>query len=334
VCAAVIYATVRPILFALDAERAHQLALDALRATGQFGAGRLRGSPVELMGLRFPNRVGLAAGFDKNGIAIDGIGRLGFGFIEVGTVTPNPQPGQPRPRLLRLPAKNALVNCLGFPNEGARVVAERLRGRQYRGIIGINIGKNASTPIDRAVDDYVLCLRALHPVADYVAINISSPNTDSLRDLHEPQRLELLLNALLTERDRLLQRTTRILPLLLKISPDLDPTALQEVARTALRCRLDGLIATNTTVIGPQTIGDDCSIAGGLSGAPLHTKALSVVEDLRKTLGQDFPIVGLGGIDSAETALAMRKAGADLVQLYSGLIYRGPKLVRQCIRVL
>ncbi len=329
-----IYATVRPILFALDSERAHRLALEVLRTTGQFGAGRLRGSPVELMGLRFPNRVGLAAGFDKNGIAIDGIGRLGFGFIEVGTVTPNPQVGQPRPRLLRLPAQNALLNRLGFPNEGARAVAERLRRRRYRGIIGINIGKNASTPIDRAIDDYVLCLRALHRVADYIAINISSPNTASLRDLHEPHRLEPLLSSLLMERDRLLRGSTRTLPLLLKISPDLDRTALQAVARTALRCHIDGLIATNTTFASPQAFGDGSQKAGGISGAPLYAMALSVVAELRKTLGPGYPIVGLGGIDSAEKALAMREAGADLVQLYSGLIFQGPRLVRQCIRVL
>ncbi len=243
---AVIYSALKSALFALEPERAHQLALEALRTAGRFGAGRPLGTPVELMGLRFPNRVGLAAGFDKNGV--DGIGRLGFGFIEIGTVTPNAQSGQPRPRLFRLPAKGALVNRLGFPNDGARVVAQRLRRHRYRGIVGVNIGKNASTPIERAIDDYVSCLRTLHGVADYIAVNISSPNTSALRDLHESQRLEPLLEALLMERNQLLQGTTKRLPLLLKVSPDLDPLALKSVAESVRRCHLDGLIATNTTV--------------------------------------------------------------------------------------
>jgi dihydroorotate dehydrogenase len=329
-----LYPTVRPLLFTLDPERAHRLALEAARASGYLPARRLPGSPVELMGLRFPNRVGLAAGFDKNAEAVDGLGRLGFGFIEVGTVTPRPQGGQPRPRLFRHQGINALINRLGFPNDGATAVARRLRQRRYRGVLGVNIGKNAETPLERAVDDYVACLRTLHGVADYIAVNISSPNTATLRDLHAAERLEPLLSALLAERDELLRGATRRLPLLLKISPDLEPAALADVARVAARVSLDGVIATNTTV---RRVGTDVRATdhpGGLSGAPLHPLSLEVVTALRRLLGPGVAIIGVGGVDSAAKALAMRSAGADLIQIYTGLVYRGPTIVRQLVRAL
>jgi dihydroorotate dehydrogenase len=329
-----LYPTIRPILFAIDPERAHRLALDALRVAGHLPGRPLGRSPVDLIGLHFPNRVGLAAGFDKNAEAVEGLGKLGFGFLEVGTVTPRPQPGQPRPRLFRLPQSNALINRLGFPSEGAAVVAARLRRRRYRGIIGVNIGKNADTPIDRAMDDYVSCLRSLHMVADYVAVNISSPNTAALRELHAPERLEPLLTALLTERDAVLRGSTRTLPLLLKVSPDLEPTSLESVANVARGVSLDGIIATNTTVRRDGTPPDMPPQTGGLSGAPLHSLSLGAVASLRRLLGPTFPIVGVGGIDSPEAARAMRAAGADLIQIYTGLIYRGPALVRRCVRAL
>jgi dihydroorotate dehydrogenase len=332
--APMLYPTIRPLLFALDPERSHRLALDALRAAGRLPGPRIRSTPVELMGLRFPNRVGLAAGFDKNAEAVDGLGKLGFGFLEVGTVTPNPQPGQSRPRLFRLPHNRALINRLGFPSEGTNAVAARLRRRRYRGIIGINIGKNASTPLDRAVDDYISCLRALHSFANYVAVNISSPNTAALRDLHEPHRLEPLLTALLTERDTLLRGSGRTLPLLLKISPDLEPTSLESLAAVSLKTSLDGIIATNTTIRREGATGPIRAETGGMSGVPLQSLSLHTVATLRGLLGPSFPIIGVGGIDSTQAARAMREAGADLVQLYTGLIYRGPSLVRKCVRAL
>ncbi|HEU4624666.1 MAG TPA: quinone-dependent dihydroorotate dehydrogenase [Steroidobacteraceae bacterium] len=330
-----LYPAVRPILFALDPERAHRLTLEALRVAGHLPGPHVHGAAVDLMGLHFPNRVGLAAGFDKNAEAIDGIGRLGFGFIEIGTVTPRPQPGQPRPRVFRLPQHGALINRMGFPSEGANAVAARLRQRRrYRGILGINIGKNADTPLDRAIDDYVSCLRTLHSFADYVAVNISSPNTASLRDLHAPERLTPFVTALLSERDALLRGTTRRLPLLLKVSPDLDAASLASLAEVALRVSLDGIIATNTTVTRDALGTNDPQQAGGLSGAPLHPLSLRIVRELRRLLGPTFPIIGVGGIDSPATALAMRRAGADLIQLYTGMVYRGPGIVRRCVRAL
>jgi dihydroorotate dehydrogenase len=328
-----LYSTLRPVLFAIDPERAHRLALRAIRAASGIPQRPRRGLPVPLMGLRFPNRLGLAAGFDKSAEAVDGLGRLGFGFIEVGTVTPLPQSGQPRPRVFRYTQANALVNRLGFPNDGASIVAERLRRRRYRGVLGVNIGKNSATPIDRAIDDYTQCLRTLHGVSDYIAVNISSPNTAALRSLHAPERLEPLLSALLGERDTLNRGRTRRLPILLKISPDLDAVSLEKVARIVSRVSLDGIIATNTTVQrGPS--GPDSPEPGGLSGAPLHGLALNTVRILRRLLGPGFPIIGVGGIDSSDKALAMIHAGANLVQIYTGLVYRGPSLIAECLEAL
>lgn len=329
-----LYPALRPALFAVDPERAHRLALEAFKAWGRLPRRRLSGSPVELLGLRFANRVGLAAGFDKNAEAVDGIGRLGFGFIEVGTITPRPQRGQPPPRLRRLPAAGALINRLGFPNEGAKAVAARLRRRRYDGIVGVNIGKNADTPVTRAAHDYVSCLKTVHDVCDYVAVNISSPNTPALRELHASERLEPLLRALLTERAMLRAGSSRPLPILLKVSPDLDDDALEQVAAVVQGVGLDGVIATNTTVSRPGAASAASADPGGLSGAPLRALSLQVVSKLRALLGPSFPIIGVGGIDSPAAALAMRAAGADLVQLYTGLVFRGPKLVADCVAAL
>ena len=286
------------------------------------------------MGLRFPNRVGLAAGFDKNAIAVDGLGSLGFGFVEVGTVTPRAQPGQPLPRLFRQPADGALINRLGFPNDGAERVASRLRARRYRGIVGVNIGKNASTPVERAIDDYVLCLRTVRGVADYVVVNVSSPNTVGLRDLQARHYLEPLLTALLHERARGPARNEHKPPLLVKISPDLSRDQLREVATLLKELPLDGVVATNTTLMPAGTGADTNTRSGGMSGRPLHPVSVRAVAQLRSHLGPRFPIIGVGGIDSAQAAASMRAAGADLIQLYTGLIYRGPGLVAQCVRAL
>ncbi len=332
---ALAYSVIRPLLFRLEPERAHAFALTAARLAGNLPGRALDGAQVILMGLRFPNRLGLAAGFDKNGVSVDGIGKLGFGFIEVGTVTPRPQPGQPRPRLFRLPGAGALINRLGFPNLGAATVARRLAHRRYRGILGVNIGKNADTPLDAAVDDYIACLRAVYGVADYVAVNVSSPNTVALRELHRPERLEPLLGALLSERDAISRESGRRIPIVLKVSPDLEFDALEDITRIALRVSLDGIIATNTTTRRDATIVEGAgSEVGGLSGAPLHRFSLRTVSTLRRLLGPGFPIIGVGGVDSPARACAMRSAGADLVQIYTGLVYRGPTLVAQCVRVL
>ncbi len=329
------YRPVRAALFSLEPERAHRLALTAVRLAARLPPPvRTPGTPLALMGLQFGNRVGLAAGFDKNAEAVDGLARLGFGFIEVGTVTPRPQAGKPLPRLFRIAARDALINRMGFPNVGAQVVVSRLQRRRYRGVLGVNIGKNADTPIARAVDDYVACLQMLGPVADYVAINVSSPNTASLRELQEPERLEPLLSALLSEREALARSSGRPLPLLLKISPDLEGEGRQAVATVARQLGIEGLIVANTTLQWARSADYDVEGGGGLSGAPLHPLALSAVSAMRALLGPKPLIVGVGGIDSVEKALAMRRAGADLVQIYTGLIYRGPSLIARCASAL
>lgn len=328
------YPAIRPALFALDPERAHRLTLDALRLVGRRTLRLRIDAPIECLGLHFPNRVGLAAGFDKNAVAVEGLGLLGLGFIEVGTVTPRAQAGQPRPRLFRLPAEGALINRLGFPNDGAEKVAYRLRHRRYRGIVGVNIGKNANTPVSRAIDDYVSCLRTVRSVADYVAVNVSSPNTVDLRELQARERLEPLLTALLQERARGDAAAVGRLPLLVKISPDLSSKELQDIAALFKELSIDGVIATNTTLSPAGVRPASNAQAGGVSGRPLHALAVRTVAELRACLGPDFLIVGVGGIDAPQAAIAMRAAGADLIQLYTGLVYRGPHLVSQCIRAL
>ena len=328
------YPAIRPALFALDPERAHGLALDALRLVGKRALRMKSDTPLECMGLRFPNRVGLAAGFDKNAVAVDGLGSIGFGFIEVGTVTPRAQVGQPRPRLFRQPSVGALINRLGFPNDGAEKVASRLRHRRYRGIVGVNIGKNANTPVSCAIDDYVSCLRAVPSVADYVAINVSSPNTVGLRQLQARERLEPLLAALMQERACGDSAARRKLPLLVKISPDLSSEELHETAALFKALPIDGVIATNTTVSRAGSLSGLNAPSGGISGRPVHPVAVRTIAALRALLGPGIPIIGVGGVDSPQAVIAMRAAGADLIQLYTGLVYRGPSLVTKCIRAL
>jgi dihydroorotate dehydrogenase len=332
------YALARPFLFGLDAEAAHELTLGALARIQHTPlvcsvAQPRVDDPVTLAGLRFPNRVGLAAGLDKNGRCIDGFGAMGFGFIEVGTVTPRPQPGNPRPRMFRLPEAQALINRLGFNNEGlASFIANvrRARFRERGGILGLNIGKNAATPIEHAVDDYLACLDGVYPHADYVTVNISSPNTKNLRALQSDQALDALLAAI-HERDAVLARQHgRRVPIFVKIAPDLDEAQIDLIAATVKRSGMAGVVATNTTIareaVRHLPHGEE---AGGLSGAPVFEASNRVITRLRAVLGAGMPIIGVGGVMSGADAAAKIAAGADLVQLYTGFIYRGPSLVSE-----
>lgn len=338
------YALARPWLFGMDPERAHELTLDQLarwqRSPLQCLWAQARvDDPVTVAGLRFPNRIGLAAGLDKNGRCIDGLGAMGFGFIEVGTVTPKAQPGNPKPRMFRLPAREALINRLGFNNEGLDAfIANVRRSRQFRaggGILGLNIGKNAATPIERATDDYLLGLDGVYAHADYVTINISSPNTKNLRSLQSDEALDGLLGALVQRRHELSQAQGKQVPMFLKIAPDLDHSQVQVIAATLRRHGMDGVIATNTTLSREAVQGlPHADEAGGLSGRPVLQASNQVIQALRAELGSQFPIVGVGGVMDAAAARSKLDAGADLVQVYTGLIYRGPALVREAAQAL
>jgi dihydroorotate dehydrogenase len=334
-----LYRLARPLLFGLDPELAHNFALDALGAYERLGFGARSNigvrCPRRVMGIEFPNPVGLAAGLDKNGDHIDALAALGFGFLEIGTVTPRPQPGNPRPRLFRLPQARALINRMGFNNSGVDHLLGCVQRARYRGVLGVNIGKNFDTPLERAADDYLICLRKVYPIASYVAINISSPNTADLRRLQQADALDALLAILKAEQRVLAGHHNKYVPLAVKIAPNLDDMQIMAIAAALSRHAVDGVIATNTTVtrdtVGGQRHADE---AGGLSGAPLHGIALDVVRKLRSKLGIGFPIIGVGGIMSAADARAMTAAGADLVQLYTGLIYHGPALVRAAASAL
>jgi dihydroorotate dehydrogenase len=338
------YALTRPFLFGLDAEHAHELTLNAIatlqNTPAQIGWACPRiADPVTVAGLAFPNRVGLAAGLDKNGRCIDGLGAMGFGFIEVGTVTPLAQPGNPKPRLFRLPEADALINRLGFNNEGLDAfVANVRRARSFRargGVLGLNIGKNAATPIERAADDYLIGLAGVYPHADYVTVNISSPNTKNLRALQSDDALDALLAALVERRERLAAEHRRRVPMFVKIAPDLDEAQVRLIAATLERHGIDGVIATNTTLARDAVAGlRHADEAGGLSGRPVAGASNRVIAQLRAALGGAFPIIGVGGVLSAADAQAKRAAGADLVQLYTGLIYKGPALVADAARAL
>ncbi len=332
------YALARPFLFGLDAETAHELTLDVLARTQRTPlawaySGRLVRDPVTVAGLQFPNRVGLAAGLDKNARCIDALGAMGFGFVEVGTVTPLAQPGNPKPRMFRLPKAQALINRLGFNNEGLDTFIGNVRRSSFRAggrILGLNIGKNASTPIAHAADDYLACLEAVYPHADYVSVNISSPNTRNLRELQGDEALNALLGSLSEKRARLQQQQGRSVPLFVKIAPDLDGQQVDHIASLLRQHGMDGVVATNTTVSRTAVKGmPHAEEAGGLSGAPVRELSNGVIRQLRRSLGAHFPIIGVGGIMGAEDAVDKIAAGADLVQIYTGLIYQGPALVRQ-----
>ncbi len=356
------YAFARPFLFGLDPEAAHELTIESLARTQgsalKWAYGHTRvDDPVELAGLTFPNRVGLAAGLDKNARCIDGLGAMGFGFVEVGTVTPLGQPGNPKPRMFRLPQARALINRLGFNNEGlAAFIAnvKRSAHEQQRQsaaasgrapmLLGLNIGKNAATPIECAIDDYLTCLDGVYPYADYVTVNISSPNTKNLRSLQSDAALDALLGAISQRRETLAQRTGKYTPIFLKIAPDLDEAQLGVIAQTLKRYGLNaagqvnnawGVVATNTTLSRTAVQGlTHADEAGGLSGAPVLQMSNQVIRQLRGALGKQFPIIGVGGILSAQDAVSKISAGADVVQIYTGLIYQGPGLVRQSAKLI
>lgn len=338
-----LYPLARRVLFSLDAEHAHELTLKSLHCAHQTPllGGLLKdlpSKPLELMGLKLRNPVGLAAGLDKNGAHIDALGALGFGFVEVGTVTPKAQPGNPKPRLFRLPEANSLINRFGFNNHGLDTFIENVRKSQFRsqgGILGLNIGKNASTPIEQADQDYLTCLRAVYPHADYVTVNISSPNTQNLRALQAQDELARLLGALQTLRTELADEHKRYVPIVVKIAPDLDQSQIDAIADTVPSQGLDGIIATNTTLSRNAVQGlKHGQEQGGLSGPPVHELSLNVIRRLREQLGPDFPIIGVGGIESGRQAQEKIQAGAQAVQLYTGLIYKGPALISECIRAL
>ncbi|MGZ5266500.1 MAG: quinone-dependent dihydroorotate dehydrogenase [Caldimonas sp.] len=337
------YPLTRPFLFGLDPEVAHDLTLAAMAAVQRTPlvcaiAQRRVDDPVTVAGLRFPNRIGLAAGLDKNGRCIDAFGAMGFGSIEVGTVTPLPQPGNPKPRLFRLAGATALINRLGFNNDGLDAFLGNVRRARFRrsgGILGLNIGKNAATPIARAADDYLACLTGVYPHADYVTVNISSPNTKNLRDLQGDAALDSLLGAIRARRGELAEEHGRAVPVFLKIAPDLDAGQVESIAATLRKHAIEGVVATNTTLARDSVAhlphGNE---AGGLSGAPLLAASKRVVAQLRAALGPAFPIIGVGGVMSAADARSKREAGADIVQIYTGFIYKGPELVTQTAKAL
>lgn len=337
------YALTRPFLFGLDPEQAHDLTLGTLARIQHtplvcaISQPRIA-DPVQLAGLKFPNRVGLAAGLDKNGRCIDGLGAMGFGFIEVGTVTPLAQPGNPKPRMFRLPEANALINRLGFNNLGLDTFIDNVKRSRFRksgGILGLNIGKNAATPIENAADDYLRGLDGVYAHADYVTVNISSPNTKNLRALQSDAALDALLSAVQARKANLAQQHGRQVPVFVKIAPDLSEAEVELVAATVKRVGIDGVIGTNTTIardaVKHLPHGEE---TGGLSGAPVFEASNRVIRQLRAALGSGVPIIGVGGVMSGDDARAKIAAGADLVQVYTGFIYKGPELVTEIARSL
>ncbi len=345
------YALARPFLFGLDPESAHDITMGSLARTQctplalAYTQARVS-DPVTVAGLQFPNRVGLAAGLDKNARCIDGLGAMGFGFVEVGTVTPLAQPGNPKPRMFRLPTQNALINRLGFNNGGLEAFIANVKKSQFhsklfnktlvsRMILGLNIGKNAATPIAQATSDYLICLTGVYPYADYITVNISSPNTKNLRALQSDEALDDLLGALAQRRAELADQHGKSKPIFLKIAPDLDIAQIKLIAATLQHHKIDGVIATNTTISREAVKGlPHAEEAGGLSGAPVLQASNEVIRQLRKALGKNYPIIGVGGVITADDAVSKLQAGADLVQIYTGLIYSGPALVKDAALAL
>ncbi|MCL1861596.1 MAG: quinone-dependent dihydroorotate dehydrogenase [Proteobacteria bacterium] len=330
-----LYDLIRPFLFSFDPETAHETTIAALHAAGRLlPAKRPRATaPVEVMGLTFPNRIGLAAGLDKNGEAIDGLAMMGFGFLEIGTVTPRAQPGNPRPRLFRLPEARAIINRMGFNNHGVDALVANVRAAKYKGILGINIGKNVGTPMERAVEDYLTALERVYEMASYVTVNISSPNTKNLRQLQDASELDQFLARLKEAQHRLAEHHGRYVPLALKIAPDLDAVGISDIADALRRHRIDAVIATNTTLARNNVEGlRHADQEGGLSGAPLLEASTAVIRQLAQELAGEIPIIAAGGVLDGADARAKLDAGATLVQLLSGLIFRGPGLVRECVR--
>ncbi|MFI4969378.1 MAG: quinone-dependent dihydroorotate dehydrogenase [Lysobacterales bacterium] len=334
------YALARPFLFCLDAERAHDLALGSIEAAYRTGlnpllAAKPKPLPVNVLGLRFANPVGLAAGLDKNGAHVDALAALGFGFIEVGTTTPRPQPGNPKPRLFRLPEHAAVINRLGFNNGGVDALLRNLERAKFNGVLGINIGRNKDTPNERAIDDYLFCLERVYARASYVTVNISSPNTQGLRDLQEEETLKRFIGTLREAQERLAARHRERKPMLLKIAPDLAEVELDRIAEVLRNARIDGVICTNTTIdrtpIAGHALADE---AGGLSGRPLFARSTAVLRGMAQRLGGKIPLIGVGGIATGADAATKLDAGASLVQFYTGMIYRGPALIGECVEAL
>jgi dihydroorotate dehydrogenase len=331
-----LYALARPFLFALDPETAHRFVLgvaDAAHAAGLSGFyKKIPATPVRAMGLEFPNPVGLAAGLDKQAEHVDALSALGFGFLELGGVTPRPQPGNPQPRLFRIPEARALINRFGLNSVGIEVFLQNLKKHKKHRIIGVNIGKNKDTPNEKAADDYVQCLEALYPHVDYVSLNVSSPNTAGLRDLQDADTLPALLSTVKSAREKLRDQHGRNVALTLKIAPDLDDDAIRSIAGILRREGMDGVIATNTTVARADVEQYPNGVqTGGLSGDPLRERSTRVIRTLAAALGGEIPIIGVGGILSGADAVEKLDAGATLVQVYTGLIYRGPQLVAECV---
>lgn len=329
-----LYSLARPFLFSLAPERAHDLTLSLLKSSHKFGVMRqkIEPKPVTCMGIEFPNPVGLAAGLDKNGAYIDALASLGFGFIEIGTITPRPQAGNPQPRLFRIPKAQAIINRMGFNNEGVEQLIENVKASKFKGVLGINIGKNADTAVEDAVSDYLICLEKVYNYASYITVNISSPNTKNLRSLQSGHALTELLETLKKRQIELAEEFQHYVPLVLKVAPDLLETDVQFIASQLLEFNIDGLIVTNTTLsregVEELPFGDE---AGGLSGAPVFKKSTQCLAAFSKLLKDQIPLIGVGGILQGEQAVTKQQAGAQLVQLYSGLIYTGPKLIKDCV---
>ena len=334
------YSLIKPLLFQFDAEKAHHLTLDNLQRAHRFGllshfGNKVMPCPSTLMGLALKNSVGLAAGLDKNGEYIDALAALGFGFIEIGTITPRPQDGNPKPRLFRLPEHQAIINRMGFNNHGVDALIANVKRAKFQGVLGINIGKNATTPIENAVDDYLTCLTKVYDHASYITVNISSPNTKNLRALQSEDELSKLLGTLKEEQARLQQQRGRYVPMAVKIAPDLNLEEIEAIAQVVTQVEMDGVIATNTTISREAVQGlAHAGETGGLSGRPVFEASNRVIRLLRAALGSNYPIIGVGGVLSGDDAVSKVRAGADLVQIYTGLIYKGSALVREAAQAL
>lgn len=332
-----LYSLARPLLFSMAPERAHDLTLSLLKSAHKMGFIRQKidAKPVTCMGIEFPNPVGLAAGLDKNGAYIDALAALGFGFIEIGTITPRPQAGNPQPRLFRIPEAKAIINRMGFNNDGVDQLVENVKASKFKGILGINIGKNADTPVENAVDDYLICLEKVYNYASYITVNISSPNTKNLRSLQSGDALTELLDTLKQRQLELAEQYHHYVPLVLKVAPDLSREDIDFIAAQLTTFKIDGLIVTNTTLsrdgVENLAFGNE---AGGLSGAPVFEKSTACLRQFAEVLNGQIPLIGVGGITQGEHAVAKIEAGATLVQIYSGLIYTGPELVKQCVSAI
>ena len=335
------YKIARSLLFKLDAEKAHDVSINGLRALQSLGLTpllepNLKNNPINIMGLNFPNRIGLAAGLDKSGQCINGFGSMGFGFVEVGTITPKPQSGNPKPRLFRLKEHNAIINRMGFNNPGIENAIDNIikSSKGYSGIVGVNIGKNKITPNAEALDDYMKGLRSFYNIADYIAVNVSSPNTSGLRELQSPEYARKLISPLMKERDLLSHQYEKIVPIAVKLDPDMQRDQIMALAELFLELKIDAVIATNTTVSRDKVQDHKLSQElGGLSGKPLHSQSNDAIHNFKNSLNDEIPIIGVGGILSKKDAEEKIEAGAKLLQIYTGLIYKGPALIRELVEI-